>query len=69
MRKKEPEKIVLAEPENTVYHNIDLAPRHLDEILDRCRLPYPVVCAALLTLEMGGYIRQVSGNTYERSRK
>ena len=60
------EKIVLAEPENTVYHSIDLTPGHLDQILERCRLPYPQVCAALISLEVQGLIEQVSGNSYRK---
>lgn len=41
-------------------------PLHIDAIIARSRLPAPAVAAALLSLEMKGWVKQLSGKTFVR---
>lgn len=41
-------------------------PLHIDAVIGRSRLPAPAVAAALLSLEMKGWVKQLSGKTFVR---
>jgi predicted Rossmann fold nucleotide-binding protein DprA/Smf involved in DNA uptake len=41
-------------------------PVHIDAIITASRLPVPAVAASLLSLEMKGWVKQLSGKTFVR---
>lgn len=54
----------LANPEKKVYANLDLYPRHINEIMTKTGLNFQQTVEALFHLEAKGYIKQISHNTY-----
>ncbi|MFQ5881114.1 MAG: DNA-processing protein DprA [Candidatus Methylomirabilales bacterium] len=53
--------------EGRVLQLLGEEPVHIDAIIAGSRLPTPVVSASLLSLEMKGWIRQLSGKTFVRA--
>lgn len=50
-----------------VFENLDSDPLHVDQIALRAELSPSEVLSALLTLELGGYIRQMAGKMFIRA--
>jgi len=56
----------LSEDEQAVISGLSYQPRHVDEVVGRCRLPASKVTANLMILEMKGLVRRLPGSTFVR---
>lgn len=61
-------KIKLESTENLVYSCLDLFPKSLDVILQETKLSITVLMNILVTLELRGYIEEISKNYYVKKR-
>lgn len=57
-------KIMLESEEKLVYSCLDFEPRSLRELLERTRLQISTLLEHLVTLQLNGYVREVSKNYY-----
>ena len=57
----------LTPEQNTILQLLNLHPKHVDEIIQECRLSAAVTNSTLTLLEMLGLVRRVPGNAYVRS--
>lgn len=57
-------KIMLENTENLVYSCLDLFPKNLNQLTEEVRLPVQDLTEALITLELRGYIEEISKNYY-----
>lgn len=57
-------KKMLETTENMVYSCLDLYPRDVDRIVEETKLSAPEVLNALVSLELKGYVREISKNHY-----
>lgn len=62
--KKDKNKKVLESPENMVYSRLDLYPKNISQLLEETALPAEKVTALLVSLEIQGYIKEISKNYY-----
>lgn len=62
-----PDPETLAPEDRSVYESIDDDPVHIDRLISRMNLSSSTVSAALLELELGGFIRQLPGKHFVRS--
>lgn len=62
--KTEKNKIVLESTEKLVYSSLGLYPKNLDEIVQEVHLPVEEVLNLLLSLELQGYIKEISKHYY-----
>jgi len=58
--------LALSERERQVFDLIEATPRHIDELTAALQLPPSIVASTLLTLEVRGLVRQLSGQRYVR---
>lgn len=61
-----PEKLALEKDENLVYSCLDLYSRDIESILSASKLPVGRLMNALMSLELKGYVKEVSKNSYVR---
>ncbi len=54
--------------EQTILHALSLQQRHVDDIIQECRLPSSRASAGLLMLELKGLVRRLPGNMFMRVR-
>ncbi|MGF0031962.1 DNA-processing protein DprA [Bariatricus sp. SGI.154] len=59
---------VLESPENMVYSCLDLFPKGISQLIDETGLSVQEILERLITLELKGYIREVSKNYYIKVR-
>ncbi len=59
-------KEALTADENTILGALSLQQRHVDEIIQDCRLSAPRASAGLLMLELKGLVRRLPGNMFMR---
>ncbi|MBM4311887.1 MAG: DNA-protecting protein DprA [Deltaproteobacteria bacterium] len=57
----------LAPEARRVYDLLEPGPAHIDRLICETSLPSSAISAALLELELGGFIRQLPGKHFERS--
>ncbi len=58
----------LTSDETVILDALSLQQRHMDEIIEDCRLPANRVSASLLMLELKGLVRRLPGNMFMRVR-
>lgn len=58
--------ISLAPLEETVYSYIHLQPKHIEELMEECKMSLPELADILLGLEMKNCIKEISRNSYIR---
>lgn len=68
-RKDDKNEKVLETPENMVYSCLDLYPKGISQLIKETGLGVQELMERLITLELKGYIREVSKNHYIRTRK
>lgn len=56
----------LPQNERAILDALSHQPRHVDEIVTRCKLPASEVSAGLMILEMKGIVRRLPGSTFVR---
>lgn len=56
----------LPQNERAIVDALSHQPRHVDEIVTRCKLPASDVSAGLMILEMKGIVRRLPGSTFVR---
>mgnify|MGYP000234968544 CR=1 FL=1 len=66
MKKLEENKIALESPENLVYSCLDLYPKNLNELADITDMKIATLMNVLVSLELQGYVREISKNHYIR---
>ena len=54
--------------EGTILGSLSLQQRHVDEVIEECRLPASRASAGLLMLELKGLVRRLPGNMFMRVR-
>ncbi len=59
-------KIPLESPENLVYSCLDLYPKNINELADLTGMTIPVLLNILVSLELQGYVSELSKNYYIR---
>lgn len=64
VKKTTENKIALESAENLVYSCLDLYPRNLGELVKKTDMPVPWLMNILVSLELQGYIKEVSKNYY-----
>lgn len=57
-------KIVLESAENMLYSCLDFNPKNLSSIVGETGLPLPAVMDCIVSLEMRGFVREISKNYY-----
>ena len=57
----------LAPEARRVYDLLDAGPMHIDRLICETRLSSSAISAALLELELGGFVRQLPGKHFERN--
>lgn len=60
-------KKVLESKENLVYSSVCLYPKSISQMIDELSLPAQEVMCALASLEIKGYIKEISKNYYIRN--
>ena len=58
----------LTAEERTILDALSLQQRHVDEVIEECRLAAPRASAGLLMLELKGLVRRLPGNMFMRVR-
>lgn len=58
----------LTSDERTILASLSLQQRHIDDIVDQCRLPSSRASAGLLMLELKGLVRRLPGSMFMRVR-
>lgn len=64
LQKKAKNKKILATPENLLYSCLDLYPKNLEQLSEETGLETRVVVRLLVSLELQGYVREISKNQY-----
>lgn len=64
LKKSTENKILLETPEKLVYSCLDFHPKSLGELLTATNQPLSALMGALVSLELKGYIREISKNYY-----
>lgn len=67
-KKLKENKIILESAEKLVYSCLCLRPLHIEEILSRTNLPIQELMNHLISLELQGYVREVTKNYYVRNK-
>lgn len=57
----------MSDRERVVFNSLSLAPVHIDDVMGRCDLTAAEAAAALLNLEMQGFVRQLHGKHFVRA--
>jgi DNA processing protein len=58
----------LAGDEQSIFGALSLQQKHVDEIIQECRIPSSRASAGLLMLELKGFVRRLPGNMFMRVR-
>ncbi|GAB5615139.1 DNA-processing protein DprA [Faecalimonas hominis] len=67
VKKKLKSKISLETEENMVYSCLDLYPKNVNQLMMETKMEIPQLINQLVSLEMQGYIREISKNYYVKS--
>ena len=67
VKKKLKSKISLETEENMVYSCLDLYPKNVNQLMIETKMEIPQLVNQLVSLEMQGYIREISKNYYVKS--
>lgn len=64
IKSTQPNKIVLESKENMVYSVLDFRARNISYLMNRLKMPISELMNLLISLELKGYIREISKNNY-----
>lgn len=64
LEKRGEKKLALESEENIVYSCLGLYPKNVGELLNLTKMPVPTLTSVLVSLELKGYIKEISKNYY-----